>query len=255
MLMNSCCKKPVADHRPPVADSATTRLLTSQTWVYYEYFEFFDSVRATLVWKRSPLVDSINLSLNQVQFNPDGTYSEITQTGAMLTGTWSYINNGKGTQIVNSQGTFASTIQSLTSQRYEWLAPNGNYGVMVPLNQTIDSAGGRLALITSHPWVYQEYFFNFNLAVPSLVWKSDLPGAQLNLSQNVVKFNTDNTYWEIDQNGILYNGTWTFTNNQTGTVVANSQGTFSSQIELLDTDRFEWYDGVNHYGEMVPQAH
>src|SRR5580658_3285983 len=137
ILMNSCIKQALKNTNPPPAgDSVTTSALTSQTWVYYEYFDHFDSVNASLVWKRYPLVDSLNLAQNQVKFNSDGSYSEITQTGATLTGTWSYNNGGAGVTVVNSQGTFASTIQLLTSQRYEWLASNGTYGVMVPLNQT-----------------------------------------------------------------------------------------------------------------------
>ena len=110
-----------------------------------------------------------------------------------------------------------------------------------------------MALITAHPWVYQEYFYSFGQPVPSLVWKGNLPDAQFNLSLNVVKFNADSTYTETDQYGTVYNGTWSFTGNQTGTVVYNALGTFPATIERLDTARFEWYDGVNHYGEMVPQ--
>jgi hypothetical protein len=258
VLMNSCYKQRISiivkgiGTQPPPQDS-TTALLTSQTWVYYEYFDYFDSVEASLVWKRSPLVDSINLSLNQVKFNADGTYTEITQTGATLNGSWSYINGEKGTQVINSEGTFTSTIQVLTSQRYEWLGPTGTYGVMVPKNQTIDTAGGRMALITAHTWIYQEYFYNFGQAVPTLVWKNNLPGALLNLGLDKVKYDSDGTYTETDQYGNIYNGTWTFINNQTGTTVWNSQGSFSGNIVLLDTDRYEWYDGVSHYGEMVPQ--
>jgi hypothetical protein len=253
-LMSSCFKQTLKNtNTPPPEDSVSTSLLTSQTWVYYEYFDHFDSLNASLVWKRYPLVDSLNLAQNQVKFNSGGSYSEITQTGATLTGTWSYSNGGAGVTVVNSEGTFASTIQLLTSQRYEWLGSNGTYGVMVPINQAIDTTGGRMALITAHTWVYQEYFYNFNQSVPSLVWKGNLTGAQFNLGLAWVKFNTDSTYSEADQNGTLYNGTWSFTNNQTGTVVYNSLGTFTSNIELLDTARFEWYDGVNHYGEMVPQ--
>jgi hypothetical protein len=256
-LMNSCYKngylhiKGIGDLVPP--QNATTALLTSQTWVYTEYFEDFSAAQATLVWKRSPQKDSLNLSLNQVKFYPSGVYTEITQTGATLNGSWNYNNGGRGITVVNSEGTFASTIQVLTGDRYEWLAANGTYGVMVPKDQPIDTAGGRMALLTAHNWVYQEYFFDFGNFAPTLVWKNNLPGASFNLSLNVVKFNPDSTYWEIDQNGVQYNGTWSFTNNQTGTTVTNSLGTFISTIELLDTARFEWYDGISHYGEMVPQ--
>src|SRR5581483_1986712 len=109
-----------------------------------------------------------------------------------------------------------STIEALTSNRYEWLDTAGsNYGIMVPQNQVIDTTGGRLSLLTSKTWVYTEYFTNFSQPVPSLVWKSNKANSPLNLSRNVVKFNTDGTYWEIDQNGTSYTGSWAFLNNQT----------------------------------------
>jgi hypothetical protein len=74
ILMNSCIKQNLKNNNtPPAQDSTTTALLTSQTWVYYEYFDYFDSVNASLVWKRYPLVDSVNLAQDLVKFNSDGT--------------------------------------------------------------------------------------------------------------------------------------------------------------------------------------
>ena len=262
--MSSCFKEVLKTDHPPASDSttlhspdSTTQLLTSQIWVYYEYFDYFDSVQASLVWKRNPLKDSLNLALNQVKFNADSTYWEIDQNGDTLKGEWQYTDGEKGMVVYNSEGSFPSTIQVLTSQRFEWLGSwagnNRTYGVMVPKNQTIDSTGDRMTLITAHTWVYQEYFYNFGQAVPSLVWKGNLSKPLFNLSLAWVKFNTDGTYSEADQNGTLYDGTWTFTNGQSGTQVNNILGTFNSNIVLLDSTRFEWYDGVNHYGEMVLQ--
>lgn len=255
--INSCSKKFTDPFNGKVisdlSPDSTTTLLTSQTWVYYEYLSNFDSVNTSLEWKTNRTSNTLNLALNQVKYNSNNTYSEVDQNGNTVTGTWSYLNNETEVQTVNSQGTFVSTIESLTSQRYEWLAPNGNYGIMVPKNQVIDTTGGRLQLLTSKTWIYQEYFSNFNLTAPSLVWKTNKANSPLNLSRNVVNYYTNGNYTETDQNGNVYNGTWTFLNNQTEVQVTNSLGTFTSTIELLDTARYEWLDiGGITYGEMIP---
>lgn len=232
--------------------SNLTDLLTGKTWVYYEYFTGFNNNPTNLVWKTNRNSNSLNLALNEVQYFPNGTYTEIDQNGTTYNGNWTFLNNQTEVQVVNSLGTFVSTIQTLTSDRYEWLQSNGNYGIMVPQNQVIDTTGGRLQLLTSQPWVYTEYFNNFSQPVPSLVWKPNKANSPLNLSLNQVKFETNGTYSETDQNGNTFNGNWTFLNNQTQLQVSNSQGTFTSTIEVLGTDRFEWQDvnGVT-YGEMV----
>lgn len=234
---------------------STTILLTGRTWVYYEYFDNFDSTSTTLAWKTNRTSNTLNLALNQVKFNVDGSYSEIDQNGNTLNGTWSYLNGEKETKVVNSGGTFISSIQTLTSGHYEWWdSTGGTYGVMIPKNQAIDTTGGAMQLLTSKTWVYSEYFFDFSQTAPSLVWKTNKANSSFNLSLNVVKFNTDLTYTETDQFGTVYNGTWTFLNNQTETQVSNSLGVFTSTIKLLDTARFEWLDiNGGNYGEMVPR--
>jgi hypothetical protein len=252
--LSSCHKFLIPIPHPTVHLDSTTSRLTGTTWVYYEYFTRFDSSVTTLAWKTTRANNTLNLALNQVKFNPDSTYSEIDQNGNIFNGTWSYLNNETQVKVVNSQGTFISTIQTLTGQRYEWLAANGNYGVMVPRNQPFDNPTGRLQLLTSRTWVYAEYFYNFSALAPGLVWKPNKANSSLNLSLNVVNFYTNGTYAETDQNGTVYNGTWTFLNNQTGVQVNNSLGTFTSTIERLDSTRYEWLDTVSgHYGEMVPR--
>lgn len=247
--VSSCFKTGDKTSKP----TDTTSLLTGQTWVYYEYFENFDSVNTSLVWKTNRSINALNLALNQVTFNPDFTYTEIDQNGRTLNGTWSYVNGDSGTRVVNSEGVFTSRIESITGNRYEWLDSTGRYGVMIPKGLVDDTTGGRMTLITAHPWVYSEYFYNFEDSVPSLVWKTNKENSSFNLHLNVVQYYPNGTYTETDQYGTVYQGTWSFTNNETGTTVTNSLGTFSSTIELLSTDRYEWYDGVSHYGEMVPQ--
>jgi len=234
-----------------------TSALTSHNWVYYEYFSNFSDPATTLVWKTNRTSNALNLARNVVHYNTDGTYWEYDQNGTYYYGTWSLLNNQTQVHVTNNAGgAFTSTIQLLDSSRYEWLDVAGSaYGVMVPQNQAIDTTGGRLQLLTSKTWVYKEYFTGFDQPVPSLVWKSNKANSTLNLAQNVVKFNTDGTYWEYDQNGIYYYGNWYFLNNQTQVQVHNNVGgTFTSIIQLLTTDRYEWLDiNGNTYGEMTPQ--
>jgi len=251
----SCVKRTIPiPHPVPTLDSNTTRL-TGTTWVYYEYFTRFDSTVTSLAWKTGRSTNALNLALNQVKFNSDSTYSEIDQNGNTLNGTWSFLNNETQVKVVNSQGTYISTIQALTGQRYEWWeGATNHYGFMVPKNASVDSAGGRLHLLTLHPWIYDEYFYDYNATAPALVWKSNKTNSTFNLSRNLVTYNADGTYSEIDQNGTLYNGTWTFLNNQTQVQVNNILGTFTSTIQRLDSARFEWSESTtNHYGEMIPR--
>jgi hypothetical protein len=232
--------------------STKSDLLTSQTWVYYEYFTDFNSNPTKLVWKTNRTSNSLNLTHNRVKFNSDGSYTEVDQNGINYTGSWMFLNNETQVQTTSSQGTFISTIQLLDSSRYEWLDTTGHYGVMVHLNQVIDTTGGKLQLLTSHPWVYTEYFSGFDQTTPSLIWKPNMANSPLNLTSNWVKFNTDGTYSEIDQNGISYTGSWMFLNNQTQVQTTSSQGTFISTIKVLSTDRYEWLSSYGSaYGEMV----
>lgn len=242
------------------ATSDLTSAITGKTWVYYEYFTDFDASATNLVWKTNRTSNTLNLSLNKVQYYTDGTYTEITENGTTLNGSWTFLNNQTQVSVTNPNGTFVSTIQTLTSNRYEWLESNGRYGIMIPVDTTggsgnpIGDSSVRTQLLTAQPWVYSEYFNNFNLTSPSLVWKPNKANSPLNLSQNVVKYNNDGTYWEIDQNGTTLTGTWTFLSNMTQVQVSNSLGTFTSTIKVLNNDTYEWLDtnGVT-YGEMVHQ--
>jgi hypothetical protein len=239
---------------PTCSDSSN--VLTNTVWVYYEYFKYFnDSTSTTLAWKTNRTYNIMDLSRNQVKFNCDSTYTEIDEYGDTLKGTWTYLNNGTQIKVTNKKGSFTSTTQVLTAKRYEWLAANGNYGVMLPKNITSDTTGGRLQLLTSKPWIYTEYFNGFNFTNPLLVWKPNKAYSPLNLSKNVVKFNTNGTYTEVTEDGTTLNGTWTFLNNQKQVEVYNSKGTFTSTIMLLNTERYEWvnYVGGTTYGEMVHQ--
>ncbi|MCS3796135.1 hypothetical protein [Niastella sp. OAS944] len=236
--------------------STISDLLTSQTWLYYEYFLDFNVNPTKLVWKTNRSTNSLNLASNRVTYFSDNTFTEIDQNGIAYSGYWSLLNNNTEVQVSSSRGTFTSTIQQLTSNRYEWLdSSTGRYGILVPQNQAIDTTGGKRALLTSRPWTYTEYFSGFDQATPSLIWKTDKTNSPLNLTSNRVKYNTDGSYTEIDQNGITHTGNWEFLNNDTQVKTTSSQGTFISTIKVLSTDRYEWLSTLGSaYGEMEHPA-
>jgi hypothetical protein len=107
-------------------------LLTSQPWVYTEYFNNSNQQDPSLVWKPNKANSPLNLSQNWVKFNTNGTYTEITEDGKTLNGTWTFLNNQTQVKVTNPVGTFTSTIKLLSIDRYEWLNTNGiTYGEMI----------------------------------------------------------------------------------------------------------------------------
>jgi hypothetical protein len=150
-----------------------------------------------------------------------------------------------------------ATISSCSKSINEPSAPKDVTGPSKTGSQTarVASTLDVTSALTSHNWVYYEYFTNFSDPATSLVWKTNRTSNAINLARNVVHYNTDGTYWEYDQNGTYYYGNWYFLNNQTQVQVNNNVGTtFTSIIKLLTTDRYEWLDvNGNTYGEMTPQ--
>jgi hypothetical protein len=238
-----------------LTDSSIRAFLTSATWKYHEYFTSYNTTPTSLVWKEGKSGSPLNLALNRVTFNADGTYAEIDQSGSTVTGTWAIINSSTQIRVSNYLGNFTSTIKVLNNEEYQWLDNGGNtYGFMIPQNQVSDTTGGRLSLLTAHIWVYDEYFNQYDSSATSLVYKTNKSNSPLNLSLNQAKFNTDGTYWEIDQSGNFITGTWSFLNGQTQLQVFNYLGTFTSNIRRLDSKRLEWQDLAGSiYGEEVAQ--
>ncbi len=110
-----------------------TQYLTGKTWIYDEYFRNYNSGNTVLYYKRGKSSNLLNLDINKVSFKSDGTYSEITETGTTVTGTWKFLNNETQVQVTNSAGIFTSTIQILNDSTYYWfdqMASNGTYGKM-----------------------------------------------------------------------------------------------------------------------------
>lgn len=129
----STSNSPVQDSSKSLVIDSATRLLTGQIWIYYEYFNHFDSVNTTLAWKTNRTGNMLNYAKNQVKYYPDSTYWHIDQKGDTLKGTWKFLNNETGTQVINSQGTFYAYIYRLDTARFEWLdsIDTYHYGEMV----------------------------------------------------------------------------------------------------------------------------
>jgi hypothetical protein len=123
----------------PSTTAATTKtkkeLLTANTWLYDEYFRSYNTTNTVLYYKKDKGNNLLNLSLNRVTYKTDGTYTEITETGATLNGTWTFLNNESQVQVTNTYGTYTSTIMLLDQTHYNWLdqtASNGTYGKLIP---------------------------------------------------------------------------------------------------------------------------
>jgi hypothetical protein len=75
----------------------------------------------------------MNLSLNKIKYNTDGTYQETTENGTIINGTWKFLNGESQTEVKNPNGTFTSSIISLFETSYIWHDQSvARYGKMVP---------------------------------------------------------------------------------------------------------------------------
>jgi len=235
-----------------------TKLLTDSTWRYYEYYLNYSQDSAKLVWKYGKTSNQLNLSLNRTKFNPGGSYYEITETGATLTGSWEFLNNATQLKVVNSYGTFVSNIRELTANTFEWQSVDGaTYGVEKAVVPTTDYTKSAFAKLTGRTWKYQAYFYNYPAAAATLAYRNIArSNPVLNLGLNTVTFKTDYTFTQVDQNGVTSTGTWSLSNGDTR-ITTKQDGnypSFPADIKVLTSDRFEWnrIDNNNYYyGEQV----
>ena len=112
-----------------------------------------------------------------------------------------------------------------------------------------------MELLTAKPWIYDEYYRNYNTGTPVLYYKRGNTNNLINLDPAKVTFRTDGTYTETDQNGTTYNGTWQLLNNETQTQVINSTGTFTSTIVSLDDQKYVWLDPTTANGTQGKMSH
>jgi len=251
----SCTAEDPTTPEPPVL-SDNTAILTAKTWIYYEYFNGYNDSQTKLSWKANKDASYRNMSQIMVKFNSDGTVIEANESNVLYRGTWTFLNNETQIRVINSEGTFTSDIKVLADSLFEWHdVANNTYGVMVHEYQETDSSISKTALLTGKTWIYNEYFNNYNVTSPDLIWKIGKANSATNYSKIWVQFYADGTYKETDQDSILYNGTWTFLSNETQVRVSNVKGIFISDIKVLRSDRYEWQmvNGAT-YGEMIPST-
>jgi hypothetical protein len=124
------CKK---ENDSSTSTRSKTDLLTSKTWIYDEYFTNYNQASTLLAYKRNKASNTMNLSLNKIKFNSDGSYQETTENGTILTGTWKFLNGETQTEVINTTGTFTSDVISLSETNYVWYSQSvGRYGKMIP---------------------------------------------------------------------------------------------------------------------------
>lgn len=141
IVMASCQKSSVSpslnattENDVITAKRSNFDLLTAHTWMYVKYYtNYIDSSNpGQLSYKRGRASNSINLDLNRVTFNVDGTVNEIDQNGNSVPGTWNFTNSEQTTYVVtNSYGSFYTNIDNLTNKRFEWTGPYAHvHGLM-----------------------------------------------------------------------------------------------------------------------------
>lgn len=254
---SSSCEK---DETPNPADtivlSAKGKILTDTIWRYYEYYKDFQTSGSKLVWKTNRTANTLDLRLNKVKFNKDGSYWEITEKGDSLKGTWQFINNE--TQIVvNGTTTFTSDIRVLTENQFEWEVVNGTtYGVMMKRFPESDKSKTAAQLLTGKKWKYETYFYNFPLASADLVWRIGKPNNTFTtLDQLTVEYKADGTSVETYKDGTVVYGTWSVNSDATRiTVTPNGGMSFVADIKVLNGTRFEWNrvdQSYYYYGEQI----
>lgn len=131
--------------------------LTGKTWVYYEYFSNYVTTQSALVYKKERVSNALDLTLNKVVFNADGTFNEINENGQAFVGTWQIINGNQVQTTINFRSTVAEVI-SLDNNNFIWKNANGNtYGKMVLKTTTVPET------VQLHRGLVSYFNFNNNI--------------------------------------------------------------------------------------------
>ena len=251
LALSSCSKERMSYPDP----------LTIHEWIYNEYFEDFNEENTTLDYKEGRAYNETDLRRGSMRFRSDSTYVETDVNGRGYDGTW-YCLNGNHIQIVMGTDTIIKIVKLLEDDRFEWLEENGHYGVMRPADLKTDPEGTPFDLLTSNPWVYDEYFTDYDYTVPTLEWKANKDKNRTTMTDSKVWFNADGTYIEVDDDGSpyysgwdteTYNGTWKFTDDSQQKIQIDLDfATYTYTIMQLSDGRFEWIDSDGAtYAEMV----
>jgi hypothetical protein len=135
-LFISCSKENTPPSTPPPAPKSRLELFTGVTWKYEEYHTGYNTSNTLLAYKAGKPNNTMNLDGVKVKFNTDGTEQEWQANGTILPGTWKFLNDSTQYQVINSAGTFLTTIVSLDEKNFFWTdlsRLNGVYARMVPV--------------------------------------------------------------------------------------------------------------------------
>lgn len=108
-------------------------LLTQKTWVYDEFFTDYDESPTILSYKRGKTNNTLNFSQVAVKFNSDGTYTETSQAGGTLSGTWKFLNGETQTEVKNTSGTYTATIVNLAENNFIWQDLTRSGGILAKM--------------------------------------------------------------------------------------------------------------------------
>ena len=68
-----------------------------------------------------------------VKFNSDGTYTETSQAGGTLSGTWKFLNGETQTEVKNTSGTYTATIINLAENNFIWQDLTRSGGILAKM--------------------------------------------------------------------------------------------------------------------------
>jgi uncharacterized delta-60 repeat protein len=112
-------------------------------------------------------------------------------------------------------------------------------------------AGAR-DMLTYNTWMYDKYYFNYGTSMQQLAFDRETGLKSIDLTNNRVKFYENRTYDEINENGQMISGLWSFRGTNQLEVV-NHLGSNLSDIRTLRPSRFEWVETTRKTsGEMIP---
>jgi hypothetical protein len=207
----------------------------------------FTSSGAYLLFKENRTAQIRPMWFVRYKFEPDGSFWEVRETGDTAHGNWSVVNSGTAIRAERSTGSGTAvdlfSVKVLTAERFEWLNASNQYGVMRPGGYYPGMPADPVSYLTANVWKYEKYITDYDVTAARLSYRINKPNVTFNLTLNRVQFNTDGSYWEIDQNGQFITGTWSYSNGMV--TVNNYAGTFTSYIGWMESGRYEWETPVN----------
>lgn len=242
----------------PTPLSERGKLLTDSIWSYYEYYNNYQTNNTRLVWKANRTSNELDLHLNKVKFEKDGSYWEINETGDSVKGTWEFSDN-ESRVTVKTSTTEVFDIRVLNSNVFEWEVAGGtSYGIMMKQFPVSNRAKTIAQLLSGKKWVYQRYFYDYSLPNAQLIWRFGKPNNNYpQLDSLFQEYFPDGTVIESYKDGTTVLGKWAASSNGTNFSVTPVGGlTFTSEIKVMNDSVFEWsrVDRAGYYYGVLVRA-